>query len=1528
MGLQIGKAANPQARAFMAHYRARSIAPLYPEIVRAKIQLHISGEQFADEVRRKYAKRASRLRAAFQPPDLSRTYVLELDRPADFAATLAALKADPGVEYAEEDGKVSTNLTPNDPYFSSYGSWGQAYYDLWGLHTISASTAWDTSTGSGVVVAVVDTGIDYNHPDIAANVWTNPNPGSSGHANDVRGWNFVSNTNDPMDDNGHGTHVAGTIAAVGNNGIGVIGVAWNAQVMAVKGLDATGNGWDSNLGPALEYAVNNGADVISNSWSGQGTSQTTADAVDYAYNLGAVIVAAAGNNNSDASRYSPGNLWDVITVAATDTVGNKASFSNWGEKIDVAAPGVDILSLQASESTIGTVVTPGYMRLSGTSMATPHVSGLAGLILSGNPTYSNEDVRQTIRSSALPLGTDASAGFDSNFGYGLIDCAKAMTVTGVLEVRISSPAIVSTASAPVTISGVASGSELASWVLDYGSGYYPTSWTVLNTGATPASGMLGTFDASSLPNGTYTVRVTAYNGTGGAFSDRVLVNVVTTAITNPLPAYAPSAANTYKPGVVIPITGSMLVPGFQSYNVDWAPGVNPSGGWQTTGITLTGQGLLPVSNGTLAQWDTSSITQANYYTIRLTEIGTYFSNVVLTSVYLEPDLLSLNWPMWFDQGPSVRSGVVPVTNADGSSRLVMASPGGGGPGTLWSFDLSGAPQATTLPWIGSYSQPAVANIKGTGGDQVVVEDFTAVRVFQEDGSFDTFEPTTSPYPDFQDVPITIADLDGDSRLETLAFGENLNGQGYLFAWLPGGSMLNGNFPISISDQGEYSPTGQRFLAEDMNGDGRKELAVLERPSANTWTLGLFASDGTAETWNVPTLQGQPNALVGADLDNNGRLETIVASYSGTQAELDVFQPDGSERPGWPVYSPNNGSLASFLAVGDLKRDGHKEIVWSVGTELHLLTDGGLEHSSAWPLQTPASQPGYLASTFGSLVIGDIDGDGFPEIITTRTDEFPWTSSPYFYYDQHLLALRLDGTIARSWQLTGMNGDGLWQEWAPIIGDFNQDGLTEIAAAGTVTPPPTAGIGLGYVTLPGVVTMLNTGAPYNAVVNDWPMIYHDARNSSVLSGSSVCTYTVAPWPLSLNGGAASGSFQVHASATSCQWSAVSDSAWLTLTAAFSSGAGGSGTVNYSAAANRTSAARTAHVTIGSQIFFVAQPVDTLPQYTLTVQVQPSGAGIAGPGGSYDAGTQVCLIATPNPGWQFTSWSGTPLDSSNCLTLNGSASVTANFTARAQPQNSRSFVSTLGRDTNTCAVTAPCRTLTAALAVTAPGGEIVVLTSGAYEPATITQPVTISAVGIAASITAASGNALNINTTGNVTITGLSLHGQGSGFDGVQVQQVGNLRLYRITAEDFTDAGVAFTAGGNVAIYDSRFTDNNYGLLAGAARGFIHNTSFDHNTTAGVSGNVVVADSSAHYNGAGFESAGNTLLLAGDQAISNSVGISAVTAGAMMQFSSCSIVQNSLYAYSVASSAAVSGTSPGASAMTGGTNGSLSTASSLR
>jgi subtilisin family serine protease len=391
-----------------------------------------------DAVRRTFPQRAARAAPSASAPDLSNIYVLDLPRGTDVAAAARRYAADPSVEYAEPDYERRISFVPNDPFYSSSGTWKQSYPDLWGLHLTRADAAWDTATGNGIVVAVIDTGVNYRHPDIATNMWINPgeivgnrrDDDGNGFVDDVRGWDFVANRNNPLDRNGHGTHVAGTIAAVGNNAKGVVGMAWQARIMPVRALDAKGVGYDSDLAKAIVYAAENGADVLNNSWGGPMASQTIGDAVSTAASLGAVVVFAAGNTGSGCNTcngcFGPAALPQVIAVGASTPTDQIADFSNSGGALSVAAPGVDILSLRGGTRVKGQRVRGRCMRLSGTSMAAPHVAGLAAVLLSSQPELSPDEVRWHIELNADQPGYPGYEGqaWNPHFGWGRINAAN------------------------------------------------------------------------------------------------------------------------------------------------------------------------------------------------------------------------------------------------------------------------------------------------------------------------------------------------------------------------------------------------------------------------------------------------------------------------------------------------------------------------------------------------------------------------------------------------------------------------------------------------------------------------------------------------------------------------------------------------------------------------------------------------------------------------------------------------------------------------------------------------------------------------------------------------------------------------------------------------------------------------------------------------------------------------------------------------------------------------------------------------
>ena len=331
--------------------------------------------------------------------DVERTYDLTpgyfesvISSTVDYETTLNNLLTDPRVQRIDQNFRVSTQAIPNDPRYSQ----------LWGMNNsgqtggtagadISAELAWDLGKGTGqTIIAVVDTGVDYNHPDLKANMWTNTGevPGNgvdddkNGYVDDYYGYDTANKDGDPMDDDSHGTHVAGTIGAVGNNNVGVVGVAWKTRIMAVKSLGTSGGSF-ADVVAGFDYAVANGAKIVNMSLGGRGGSpgDFAEVAIINAGKKGVILVAAAGNDgtNNDTSPFYPANYTaaNIVSVAATDDKDGLAGFSNYGlESIDIGAPGVDIMSTLPNNS---------YGAQNGTSMAAPMVAGALVVMMDQSP---------------------------------------------------------------------------------------------------------------------------------------------------------------------------------------------------------------------------------------------------------------------------------------------------------------------------------------------------------------------------------------------------------------------------------------------------------------------------------------------------------------------------------------------------------------------------------------------------------------------------------------------------------------------------------------------------------------------------------------------------------------------------------------------------------------------------------------------------------------------------------------------------------------------------------------------------------------------------------------------------------------------------------------------------------------------------------------------------------------------------------------------------------------------------------------
>ncbi len=306
--------------------------------------------------------------------NLERVFVIKLPPGSDLEEAIRVFSEQDFVEYAEPNHVYQAlDYYPNDPYWSYQ----------WALPKIEAPKAWELSRGSpSVIIAILDTGVDYNHPDLKAKVLTGIDK------------DFVNNDDDAMDDHGHGTHVAGIAAAATNNSKGVAGVCPECKILPVKVLNSVGGGTDDILVEGIRYAVERGARVINLSLGGENCSLTLANAINAAFDQGVLIVAASGNNGSKTSMAYPARSPRVVSVGAVDQNDVETTFSQRDETLDLLAPGDNILS---------TRIDGNYASMSGTSMAAPHVAGVAGLLWSRNPNWKNTEVWWALRYTTDPV---------------------------------------------------------------------------------------------------------------------------------------------------------------------------------------------------------------------------------------------------------------------------------------------------------------------------------------------------------------------------------------------------------------------------------------------------------------------------------------------------------------------------------------------------------------------------------------------------------------------------------------------------------------------------------------------------------------------------------------------------------------------------------------------------------------------------------------------------------------------------------------------------------------------------------------------------------------------------------------------------------------------------------------------------------------------------------------------------------------------------------------------------------------------
>lgn len=494
----------------------------------------------------------------------SQLRIVELPRGQEMQA-VATLKRNPHIEFAELDRRVAPAAAPNDPYFGS----------SWHLAKINASTAWDSSTGSGVTVAVLDTGVDAAHPDLSSRI--------------VPGWNFYDNNSNTSDVHGHGSAVAGAAAATMNNAIGVAAIAGQARIMPIRIADANAYAYWSTVAQGLTWAADNGARVANISYVGVAGSSAVQSAAQYMKNKGGLVVVCAGNNNRDEG-IAPTTT--MIPVSATDENDLKTSFSSWGGFVAMSAPGINVWTTQRG----GT-----YGQWWGTSIASPVTAGVVALMMARKPTLSAAQIESLLYASAVDLG---ASGRDPVFGHGRVDAAAALravdgatastTDTQAPTVSLASPSGGSTVSGLVSVGVNASDDTGVSRV------------DLLVNGAVVASDTSAPFafswDSTRVSNGSTTLSLRASDAAGNtATSAGVVVTVSNVTV-----------ADTSAPVLRIsnPVDGS-VVSGNVGIRVEASDDSGAAAISQT--LLINGTRVASATGGSLSfNWNTRKVKPGSY----------------------------------------------------------------------------------------------------------------------------------------------------------------------------------------------------------------------------------------------------------------------------------------------------------------------------------------------------------------------------------------------------------------------------------------------------------------------------------------------------------------------------------------------------------------------------------------------------------------------------------------------------------------------------------------------------------------------------------------------------------------------------------------------------------------------------------------------------------------------------------------------------------------------------------------------------
>ncbi len=905
-------------------------------------------------------------------------YRLELDPDVSPAEAAAAYSEHPDVVYAQPIHLFFHHDAPDDPRLP----------EQYGLEQIRWQALRDglPPGKQNVVIAIIDSGVDYTHEDLAGNIWSNQveatgRPGvdddNNGYVDDIRGWDFthtptlpakgdyLAPDNDPMDESSHGTRVAGIAAAVTNNGVGIAGVAPDARMMALRAgvtlqSDLTFLEED-DLAAAILYAVENGAHIINMSWGGPESAFLIHDAVRYAAASGLVLVSSAGNSGEFGLSY-PAAMDETIAVGATAPRDRIAGFSSRGVPLDLVAPGA---------GTLTTMPRDAYRHASGTSFAAPHISGLAALILSRRPELTVEQVRSLLAASVIDLGPE---GWDSSAGAGRIDAAILLeNLTRWANppvVRVDHPQTDGSARQSFDIVARADGPDVATYELSWGLGEDPQTWIRLS-GGTSSPDIRRTWTPGTPTDTTAILRLLARLTGGTILEDRVRIGIRRASPVISKASFAP-----------------ILIGNRQTYQAVWH--------------------TRHPTRGALI-----------YRSSAATREDSLFSDIVYTrhSVTLPQDIApgplvyrimardaagqaAFSEPMTFTVNPlriSARGFVQVDTLPDGFLANAPAD-----------FDMDGRLEIVLMPYVSGrpYNMNRIMERDDNGSFTTVfqtTESFLpwSVGDANNDGRTDLLGinfPRTNiarlrlfvgtPFPSETLLDLAqaeggeIADIDGDGRNEIVARSALTPGIRILKSTREGAFVETAMLPNPTEG---FNWPGPRFVIADLNDNGRKEILSGD-DDGDLWIYEARQGGGFEEIWKIEGSDSTNTQWTGggADIDSDGDVEFVVARAEEDRNDalngrwtLEIYSRDGrsSYALEWSIRVSGVISTGNGIATGDLDGNGIPDLAVCLRPDLYLIRASGPNSYEPFWHET-------VSVTHRPLIV-DLDKDGYVELLYNR-----------------------------------------------------------------------------------------------------------------------------------------------------------------------------------------------------------------------------------------------------------------------------------------------------------------------------------------------------------------------------------------------------------------------------------------------------------------------------------------------------------------------------------------------------------------